>query len=104
MWLTTGTGDYGAALSFKIMECLDRRGEGILTSFDVKRAFDRVWWARLKARLKAKGMRSRALKVLYSYLHKRFLKVVHNGEKSSAKDIFSGVPQGAKMEPETLGF
>ena len=100
----TGTNDYGAALSFKIMECLDRRGEGILISFDVKGAFDRVWWARLKSRLKAKGMRRKALKLLYSYLHKRFLKVVHNGEKSSAKEIFSGVPQGAKWSPKFWDF
>ena len=38
----TGTNDYGAALCLVIMECLDRRGEGILIYFDVKSAFDRV--------------------------------------------------------------
>ena len=40
----TGTGDYGAVLSFKIMEALERKGEGILISLDVKGAFDRVWF------------------------------------------------------------
>ena len=58
----------------------------------------------MKSRLKAKGMRRKALKLLYSYLHKRFLKVVHNGEKSSAKEIFSGVPQGAKWSPKFWDF
>ena len=100
----TGTNDYGAALSFKIMEWLDRRGEGILISFDMKGAFDRVGWAMLKSRLKAKGMGRKALKLLYSYLHKRFLKVVHNGEKSSEKEIFSGMPQGATWSPEFWDF
>ena len=100
----TGAGDYGAVLSFKIMECLDRRGEGILISFDVKGAFDRVWWARLKSRLKAKGMGRKALKLLHSYLSNRFLQVVHNGEKSSLKEIFSGVPQGAKWSPKFWDF
>jgi hypothetical protein len=86
------------------MECLDRRGEGILISFDVKGAFDRVWWARLKSRLKAKGMGRKALKLLHSYLSNRFLQVVHNGEKSSEKEIFSGVPQGAKWSPKFWDF
>ena len=38
----TGTADYGSALAFEIMEILDRRGECILISLDVKEAFDRV--------------------------------------------------------------
>ena len=67
----TGTSDYGAALSSVMHDCLNRRGEGILTSFDVKGAFDRMWWARLKARLKALGMDRKALKPLRSYLFKR---------------------------------
>ena len=35
---------------------------------------------------------------------KRFPRVVHNGEKSSAKGIFSGVPQGAKLSPDLWDF
>ena len=42
---------------------------------DVKGAFDRVWWARLKTRLKTKGMKKKALKLLYNYLRKRFIQV-----------------------------
>jgi len=96
----TGTCDYGAALAFTIQQHLDRRGEGILISLDVAGAFDRVWWARLKARLKAKGMRRRALKLLYSYLKKRFIQVVTNGDASELHEIFSGVPQGAIWSPK----
>ena len=93
----TGTNDYGAALYLVILECLDRRGEGILVSFDVKGAFDRVWWGRLKARLRARGMGRKALKLLHSYLRERFLQVVHNGDRSSVKEFFFGSPQGAKL-------
>jgi hypothetical protein len=100
----TGTDDYGSALTFEILKTLDQRGEGILISLDVKGAFDRVWWARLKARLKAKGLRKKALKLLHSYLWKRFIQVVNNGQRSSKKEIFSGVPQGAIWSPDLWDF
>ena len=100
----TGTGDYGAALSFKIMEALDRKGEGILISLDVKGAFDRVWWSRLKSRLKAKGMSRKALKLMYNYLYKRFIQVVNSGDVSKMREIFSGVPQGAIWSPDLWDF
>ena len=54
---STGTGDYGAALAVTIQQQLEDRGEGILISLDAAGAFDRVWWARLKARLKKKGVK-----------------------------------------------
>lgn len=77
------------------MEALDRKGEGILISLDVKDAFDRVWWSRLKSRLKAKGMSRKTLKLMYSYLHKRFIQVINNGDVSKMRETLSGVPQGA---------
>ena len=53
----TGTSDYGVALALTMQAHLENRGEGILVSMGVKGAFDRVWWARLKARLKTTGMK-----------------------------------------------
>ena len=100
----TGTSDYGAALSLTMQAHLDKRGEGILISLDVKGAFDRVGWARLKRRLKLKGMRGKALKLLHSYLWKRFIQVVHNGDILEIKEIFSAVPQGAKWSPKLWDF
>jgi hypothetical protein len=88
----TGTGDYGAALSITIQTHLNNKGEGILISLGVAGAFDRVWWGRLKARFKKRGMRRKALKLMYSYLKKRFIQVVTGGEKPDPKEIFSGVP------------
>ena len=91
-----GTDDYGAALSFTLNDCIERRAEGILIATDIKGAFDRCWWERMKNRLRKKGMRGRALKLMESYLLRRFIQVVIAGMKSSVKQIYSGVPQGAK--------
>jgi len=91
-----GTTDYGAALTMTIQDCLERRKQGILIATDIKGAFDRCWWARMKVRLKKKGMKKRAMRLFKSYLHKRFLKVVAQGTESSLKEIFSSVPQGGK--------
>ena len=54
------------------------------------------WWARAKSRLKKKGMKKRALRLLKSYLSKRFIQVISQGSKSTLKEIFSSVPQGGK--------
>ena len=91
-----GTADYGSMLSLTLHQCLEDRGEGILISLDVYGAFDRTWWARVKARLKAKGMKKRALKLVKSYLCARWLYVVINGNRSSNKQLWSSVPQGGK--------
>jgi hypothetical protein len=100
----TGTGDYGAALSCTMQLHLDKKGEGILISLDVAGAFDRVWWARVKARLKVKGMSRKALKLVYSYLKNRFIQVVVGGDKSEKLEIFSSVPQGGKWSPKLWDF
>jgi hypothetical protein len=101
---STGTGDYGAALAVTIQQQLEDRGEGIRISLYVAGAFDRVWWARLKARLKKKGMKRKALKLRYSYLKDRLIQVVVSEKKSELKEIFSGVPQGAIWSPKMWDF
>ena len=58
----------------------------------------------MKKRLKAKGMKKRALRLLKSFLYKRFIRVVASGEASSLKEIFSGVPQGTKWSPPLCDF
>ena len=60
-----GTNDYGAALTLVIQDCLERRKQGVLIPSDIKGAFDRCWWARMKKRLKKLGMKKRALKLIY---------------------------------------
>ena len=58
----------------------------------------------MKARLKKRGMRRRALKLTRNYLYKRFLRVVNQGDSSSDKEIFSSVPQGGKWSPPFWNF
>jgi len=87
-----------------MISVLERRGEGILIPLDIKGAFDRVWWERLKSRFKAKGMTRRALKLIKSYLFKRFLKVVTQGSASERKEVFSSVPQGGVWSPDFWDF
>ena len=99
-----GTLDYGAALTFTIGDCLERRGEGILITTDVKGAFDRSWWNMIKVKFKARGMRGRALKLLKSYLYKRFIRVVSAVGVSKAIEIFSSVPQGGKLSTDLWNF
>ena len=99
-----GSREYGCTLMFKMLSVLERRGEGILISLDVKGAFDRVWWAFLKVKLEARGMEGKALALIKDYLYKRFLQVVCQGDTSTLLEIFSGVPQGAVWSPSFWDF
>jgi hypothetical protein len=49
-------------------------------------------------------MKGRALRLLKSYLWKRLIEVVHNGKRSSLKEVFSGVTQGARWSPDLWNF
>jgi hypothetical protein len=58
----------------------------------------------LKAKFEARGASRRALNLIKSYLHKRFLRVVSREAASTAREIFSGVPQGGKWSPSLWNF
>ena len=102
--LDSGTTDYGARLSFTMLSVLERREEGVLIILDVRGAFGRCWWSKLKLRLRKAGMRGRALRLIEDYLYQRFIQVVCNGKASQQREIFSGVPQGAKLSPPLWDF
>jgi hypothetical protein len=99
-----GTLDYGAAVAFPLLSALEHRNEGILVSLDVAGAFDRCWWSRMKSRLKARGMRGKALALFKDYLWRRFIRVVSSGDSSSLREIFFDVPQGALWSPSLWDF
>ena len=99
-----GSSEYGCTLLFKMMSVLERRGEGILISLDVKGAFDRVWWEMLVAKMEARGLEDDALELIKDYLCKRFLRVVSQASHSAKLEIFSGVPQGAVWSPDFWDF
>jgi hypothetical protein len=89
-----GTDDYGAAITLKIMDCLERRKSGILVSCDVNGAFDKVWHKCLLEKLNKGGLRRKAYRLMVSYLLARSLYVVAMGMASKKKPINSSVPQG----------
>ena len=49
-------------------------------------------------------MTDRALWLIEDYLHQRHIQVVTGGKSSTKKEIFSGVPQGAKWSPKLWNF
>ena len=49
-------------------------------------------------------MKGKALKLMKIYLYRRFLQVVAMGKASNLKEIFSGVPQGARWSPGLWNF
>ena len=99
-----GTQDYGAALVMQLVEILERRNQAVVISLDVAGAFDRVWHSGLLKKLQKKGTSGKALKLIKSYLTDRFIEVVTGSERSSRKQIFSGVPQGGKWSAPLWDF
>ncbi|CAM9353205.1 unnamed protein product, partial [Heterosigma akashiwo] len=95
----TGTVDVGVILADRFSLPLEARKDVRLVALDFKGAFDKVWWRGLLAHLWAVGMRSKAFKLMQSYLSDRALFVVVNGDSSSHMSIKSGVPQGAIWSP-----
>ncbi|CAM9791021.1 unnamed protein product, partial [Heterosigma akashiwo] len=95
----TGTVDVGVILADRISLALEVRKDVRLVALDFKGAFDKVWWRGLLAHLWAVGVRSKAFKLMQSYLSDRALFVVANGDSSSYTSIKSGVPQGAIWSP-----
>ncbi len=66
---------------------------------DISKAFDRVWHDRLLLKLKSYGIEGNVLKWIQSYLYKRQIRVVIDGECSSWIEINAGVPHGAVLAP-----
>ena len=96
--------DYGAVVSMKIMAALEERLEIIMVSLDVDGAFDRVWHNGLLKKLKLRGVRRRALKLIKSYLKNRFIEVVRGMARSRRRNVTSSVPQGGKWSAPLWDF
>ena len=75
-----------------------------MVSLDVDGAFDRVWHKGLLKKLKLRGMRRRALKLMKSYLKNRFIQVVRGMARSKRRNITSSVPQGGKLSAPLWDF
>ena len=78
---------------------LNSKQNTISTFLDLKKAFDTVDHQILLAKCSSYGLRGHVLKVLKSYLSRRFQYTEIGSKKSSIKSIKIGVPQGSIMAP-----
>jgi hypothetical protein len=70
-----------------------------LAILDFSKAFDKVPHERLLSKLHTYGIRQSLLAWLRNFLTQRTQQVVCDGEKSSPKEVLSGVPQGTVLGP-----
>ena len=67
--------------------------------FDLQKAFDRVWYQGLLAKLDAAGIKGAAHRWLTSFLTGRQQATVVDGVTSPFAALYAGVPQGAVLSP-----
>ena len=87
------------AICNNISSHLDKGEEVIGVFLDLTKAFDKVWHAGLKHKLREIGIRGQLFELLSSYLHYRKQFVTLNGHTSQLKMMHAGVPQGSVLGP-----
>ena len=78
---------------------INRRGKVAVYLSDVSGAFDRVDSKRLMAKLRAKGVNTKLLRLIESWLRERRAKVIVGGEFSKEFALLNMVFQGTVLGP-----
>ena len=93
------TTDLLTVLSEHIYNSFDTGGETRAISFDISKAFAKVWHAGLLHKLQAYGIGSSIFNISSSFLQERALRVVLDDQSSTIYNINAGVPQGSVLGP-----
>ncbi len=88
-------GDLLAYVTHVWASSLKRFGESLAVALDISKAFDRVWHAKLIAKLPS----NRLCNLFSSFLTGRIISVRVDGHASNSLPINSGVPQGSVLSP-----
>ena len=70
-----------------------------MTSLDISKAFDRVWYKGLLAKLTMFGLYHTLIKWISRFLSDRSIAIRVDGYLSNPNSIYSGVPQGSAISP-----
>ena len=78
---------------------LDNKGYGGAVLMDLSKAFDALNYDLLTAKFHAYGSDIKTLKLLHSYLTKRWQRTKVNSSFSTSPELLQGVPQGSVLGP-----
>ena len=94
-----GCTDHLVKLSSHIKKSLKRNKPTLATFFDVKRAFDSVWIAKLLQKLSQVGIQGNLYEALKTLMTNRSIRVKVGSELSSERTLDMGVAQGTIYAP-----
>lgn len=86
-------------LSHNMLKEMDEKKEMYILFCDISKAFDRTSHKGLLIKISQLGIRGGLLNWFRSYLSNRQQRVLIEGQRSTWRDIFSGVPQGSVLGP-----
>ena len=93
------TTDHLVKLTMQIKKQFARRQNVLATFFDIKKAYDQVWHARLLYKLKSIGISGNMFKYIKNFLSERTIQTKVGSTYSSEKKLEMGIPQGSVIAP-----
>ena len=94
-----GVTDHLVKLGEHVGRAMGKRKVLLSCFFDISRAYDQVWHARLLQKLQKIGLSGKIYNYIKTFLTGRSLQVRWKGAMSAAKQIDMGVPQGSVIAP-----